>query len=122
MRRLSWIVTLPLLIVAVVFAVTNRHAVPVRLWPLQVELELPLYLLVLVALAVGLLAGALIGWIGAGGARRRAREARARADALARELEQVRHDRALARPEPSRSETGETAPRRPLRLVGGNQT
>ncbi len=114
MRRLSWIVSLPLLVVAVVFAVTNRHAVPVRLWPLQLELELPLYLLVLVALALGLLAGMLIGWLSAGGARRRARAARAKADALAQELERLKRDQALAR---SAAVPAEPA-RRPLRLVG----
>jgi len=116
-RRFSWLVTLPLLVVAVVFAVANRQTVPVRLWPLRIELELPLFLLVLGALGLGLLAGMVAGWLGAGGARRRAREERARAEALAAEVERLHRDQALARPAPD----AEPARRPPLRLAGGQR-
>lgn len=90
MRRLSLVVTLPILIVAVVFSVTNRHAVPVRLWPLRLEVDLPLFLLVLAALALGMLAGALAAWLAAGRARGRARREHRRAELAEAELRRLR--------------------------------
>ena len=86
MRLIHWIVTLPVALVAVLFAVSNREGVTVTLWPLPVRLEAPLYLVVLLALVAGFLVGELIAWINAGRARRLARERARRIEALEREL------------------------------------
>jgi uncharacterized integral membrane protein len=85
-RLVHWIVTLPVALVVVLFAVSNREGVTVTLWPLPVRLEAPLYLVVLLALVAGFLVGELIAWINAGRARRLARERARRIEALEREL------------------------------------
>lgn len=73
MRRLSWIVTLPITILAVLFALSNSGSVQVRLWPLPWVAELPLYLLILGSLLLGFLFGAVVAWISSGARRRRLR-------------------------------------------------
>ncbi len=90
MKRLSWILTVPLMIVAVVFAVTNRSGATLNLWPLGITLEAPLFVLVLLSLLVGLIAGGTIAWMSAGRARRRARAAEYRANSAERELDTLR--------------------------------
>ena len=79
MRRLSWIITIPFTIIVVVFAINNRDAVTVSLWPLPWIAQLPLYLVVLGSLLVGFLVGAAIAWLSAG---RRRHEARVTAERL----------------------------------------
>ncbi|HZT50544.1 MAG TPA: lipopolysaccharide assembly protein LapA domain-containing protein [Stellaceae bacterium] len=86
MRLIHWVVTLPVAVVAVLFAVSNRDGVSVTLWPFPVRLDAPLYLVVLLALLLGFLVGELVAWINAGRARRLARERARRIEALEREL------------------------------------
>jgi uncharacterized integral membrane protein len=85
-RLVHWFVTLPVALVVILFAVSNRDGVTVTLWPLPVRLDAPLYLVVLLALLAGFLVGELIAWINAGRARRLARERARRIEALEREL------------------------------------
>ncbi len=96
MRHLSVILTVPLAIVAVLFAVSNRETVTFGLWPLPFTLEAPLYLATLIALVAGIVVGGLIGWLGQHGNRRRARVQADRADALERELREARARAAAA--------------------------
>ena len=71
--------------------------------------------MVLGALALGLLAGVLGGWLGASGTRRRLRQERERAERLEAEVARLKRDQALAQaPVP-----GSLPPRAPLRLAGG---
>ncbi len=63
MSRLSLILTVPLTLAFVVFAVANRDPVSVSLWPFGIAVGLPLFLLVLGALAVGLVVGAFLTWV-----------------------------------------------------------
>lgn len=86
MKYLSWILTIPVTIVAVVFAVTNRAAATLNLWPLGITIEAPLFVLVLGSGLVGVVLGGVIAWLSAGRARQRAREARYRASDAEREL------------------------------------
>src|SRR5216683_2461751 len=62
-KLVHWLVTLPLAIILVIFAVSNREGVIVTLWPLPVTVEAPLYLVVLLALVVGFLVGEVVAWI-----------------------------------------------------------
>ncbi|MGQ9366718.1 lipopolysaccharide assembly protein LapA domain-containing protein [Azospirillum sp. ST 5-10] len=86
MRYLTWIVTIPIAVVAVLFAVSNRETVVFTLWPTPFSLEAPLYLATLVALVVGFLAGGFIAWVAQGGNRRRARVQTDRVHYLERDL------------------------------------
>lgn len=76
MRRLSWIVTLPLMLVLVVFSLANRGEVSLDLWPFNESVTLPLAWLLLAALFIGLLIGGGVAWLSGAKHRRRARELR----------------------------------------------
>lgn len=112
MRALSFLVTLPLIVVVAAFAVMNRAWVPINLWPLRETVELPLPLIVLGGVGLGLLVGAIIGWLSAAPARRRAREERAQVRALEARLAEMTRQHAAAGEE--RPDSG-----RWLRLAGG---
>lgn len=86
MRVLFWILVVIVAVVLAAFAVSNHQIVALELWPLPWLLELPLYLAVLGALLLGLLAGALATWAGGRRRRREARAQRRRIAALEREL------------------------------------
>lgn len=90
LRALSWIVTLPLLAIAVIFAVNHRDAVPIDLWPLPMAVSVPLYMLVLVGIFVGFLIGGILTWLSQGRHRRRARQRGYRVEQLERDLDGVR--------------------------------
>jgi uncharacterized integral membrane protein len=72
-RILSWIVAAPIVILVVLFAVSNLDSITLRLKPFPDELTLPIWLLTLIQLFVGFLLGAIVTWIGD---RRRRRETR----------------------------------------------
>ncbi len=78
MKVIRWLIGLPLAVVAIVFAVANRDAVTVELWPFPWTVTLPLYLLSLGTLAVGVLIGAMFAW--ASGSHRRAQTRREKKD------------------------------------------
>ncbi|MHA1601301.1 MAG: lipopolysaccharide assembly protein LapA domain-containing protein [Alphaproteobacteria bacterium] len=111
MKRLSWILTLPLMVVAVVFAIANREVVMLDLWPLAMTIQAPLFVLVLGSAVVGLLAGAMVAWFSGGPTRRRAREARRRAAELEREIARLRNNSAeIERSSAVSRATGGTTP------------
>jgi uncharacterized integral membrane protein len=73
MKRLSLVITIPLLLVLIVFAISNRQIVELNFWPFGIALTLPLFLLALGMLALGALAGALWMWAPLAHCRLRAR-------------------------------------------------
>jgi len=89
-RLLYWITTGLVVLIAITFAVVNRQAVPVSFWPLLDPIEVPLFVVTLLALIAGLFVGLLMGWIWSWGARRAARERARRIESLERELAQAR--------------------------------
>jgi uncharacterized integral membrane protein len=90
MRHLTWIVTLPIVLVATVFAVVNRDPIRIDLWPLPWDVQPPLYLLVLGCLFIGFVIGGAAAWISGARRRRLARETGHRAATLAREVGELR--------------------------------
>ena len=86
MRHLSWIATLPLAILVIVFAVSNRESVALDLWPLDIVIAAPVFLLVLGAAFIGFLAGGCVVWLAAVGRRRETRQRDRRIDTLEREV------------------------------------
>jgi hypothetical protein len=71
--------------VAIVFSVANRGSVEIDLWPLDLQIALPLYLFLLLSLFAGFLLGLVVAHFSAGRSRARARDARYRAEMLERE-------------------------------------
>ena len=90
MKRLWLIVTLPLTVVLAVFAVANRASVEVSLWPFDITLGLPLFLLALGSFALGLLIGGFLLWLPLLRWRHRARGEERRARRLEAELAAAR--------------------------------
>jgi uncharacterized integral membrane protein len=72
-RILSWIVAAPIVILVLLFAVSNLEPITLRLRPFPFEMTIPIVLLTLIVLFVGFLLGAIVTWIGD---RRRRRETR----------------------------------------------
>jgi putative membrane protein len=75
MNRLVWIITLPIAIAVVLFAVVNRNPVALSLWPLPWEIEAPLFLFTLGTIVFGFLFGAVVTWISGGTTRHKLRQA-----------------------------------------------
>jgi uncharacterized integral membrane protein len=86
MKLLFWIFVALVAVVLALFAVANREAVSIGLWPLPFVLDLPLYLALLAALLIGFAAGALAAWIAGRHGRREGRRRGRRIAALEREL------------------------------------
>lgn len=86
MKLLYWLVAAPLMILAVLFAVSNMGAVELGLWPLAERRELPVFLVVFAAFAIGFFAGGFVAWIGGHRHRSRARAAEHRAAEHRREI------------------------------------
>jgi putative membrane protein len=86
MKLLFWFFVALVGVVVALFAVSNREAVPLGLWPLPVVLDLPLYLVILAAWLIGLVVGALCAWIAGRRGRREGRRRGRRIAALEREL------------------------------------
>src|SRR3546814_7084194 len=86
MRILYWIVVAPIMRIAVLFAISNRQTVMLGLWPLPYEISVPVYLIAMLPLAAGFIAGGMVAWIGAGKARARARAGTRQINAQEREI------------------------------------
>jgi uncharacterized integral membrane protein len=98
-RFISRLLLAVLLALAVVLAVVNRDSVTLDLgaWVLTA----PLYLVLIVTLALGVTIGWLMGWFGAAPHRRRAREEGRRATMLQDRLNAIERQRATS---PERSD------------------
>lgn len=90
MKLVVWIVGVPLLLVAAFFAIANREAVTVSLWPFADPISLPLFAAIVGPLYIGVIIGAIAAWWSGRRARKRARQERRRADGLQRETETLK--------------------------------
>ncbi len=106
MKHLSWIITLPLLVLFIVFAVANRTPTQLNLWPLEYQITLPLFLMVLAALFVGFLCGGLVAWFSGHRTRERARRGRYELDTVNRDLLETQRQLARAKAEIERLRRG----------------
>ncbi len=62
MKFLTGLFSFIVILLALAFALANRHPAVISLWPLGVEIEAPLFLLTLGTFLLGMLAGAAIIW------------------------------------------------------------
>lgn len=90
MRLLSWIIMVPVALVVISFAVSNRDVVTVGLWPVPFTLQAPLFAVVLLVGVAGVVVGAFIAWVSGRKARSRARANARRAETAERELSTLR--------------------------------
>lgn len=68
------------------FAIANRDVVVLRLDPVPLDVDAPLYLVIIVALVLGLIIGAFAAWIAGGRDRRALRKTRRDLERLSREM------------------------------------
>ena len=116
-KRFSWILTVPLIVVAAIFAIANREPITLDLWPFEASPQLPLFVILLACLAFGLVVGGLAAWLSAAPTRRRARQARRRVAELEREAARLRQERdCAARAVAPPADSGQ--PGRPAPAVG----
>ncbi|WP_420723453.1 MULTISPECIES: lipopolysaccharide assembly protein LapA domain-containing protein [unclassified Hwanghaeella] len=92
MRQISklfgLIITVPILLVAISFAVSNTDIMTLRLWPFTTEVTMPTALALFIVLIFGFLIGAIAAFVGAGSLRKRLRNAEYRLRQM--EMEQAR--------------------------------
>lgn len=93
MKYLTWLITIPLTIFTVLFAVSNPAEVSVGIWPLEETRNIPAWLLGLGMGGVGFFLGALFVWILAQRTHFRYWQEQRRAARLEKELEalQAKH-------------------------------
>ncbi len=84
------LITIPLLIILVLFALSNGAPVRIGLWPTDVGIIVPVSVAVLVGMAGAFFVGALFVWISALGQRQRARRAEARVRVLDQQIEALK--------------------------------
>ena len=75
MRVLRLVIIIPLLLLLVLFLLSNSAALKLGLWPTDYTVTLPASLVILGAMAVAFLAGAFLVWVSEVSRRRRARQA-----------------------------------------------
>lgn len=80
----------PVLLVLVVFALTNPQPMHIVVWPFDIALDTPASLALLSALGVGLFLGAVMLWVTTLGLRLRARRAERACALLEGELKRAR--------------------------------
>ena len=96
------LIAVPLLILLVLFVLSNREDVRLGLWPTDYALELPLSLTVVGAMAVAFLAGALLVWLTELPRRRRARRREEQVRLLEAQVEELKARPALPSALPQR--------------------
>ena len=108
MRRLSFIISIPIMVVLVVFAIDNRESISLSFWPLPWTLALPGFAALFVTLLIGFFAGAIAAWLSGGRTRQRLRQTSETARAQAHQI--AEHERRLAAQRPAPSVAGATLP------------
>jgi len=82
----AWVIGLPVIVIAALFAVSNQGPVMLDLWPTEYDIEVPLYWAVLGAVLCGFIIGVFLTWVGNGGCRSEVRAYRRELNSARREL------------------------------------
>jgi uncharacterized integral membrane protein len=102
-KIINFAILLPLAVILVIFAVANRHWVTVSFDPFNANdpslgIDLPLFLVILLSMIAGVVAGGVTTWLRQGRWRRAARRHEADAAAARAELASTRPSGPLSRP------------------------
>jgi uncharacterized integral membrane protein len=102
-KIVNFAILLPLAVILVIFAVANRHWVTVSLDPFNASdpslgIDLPLFVVILLSVIAGVVAGGIATWLRQGRWRKAARRHEADAAAARAELAQNRPAGPLGRP------------------------
>lgn len=94
MRIIRWLIGLPIILVILCFALVNRGNVTLSFWPSDIDVNLPLSLLIIGIFFAGAVFGQLLAWLAS--LSRRIESAR-----LRRALQRLQNDKAILPPEPT---------------------
>lgn len=89
MRLISNLLSLLIAVGVIWFSIANRHAVTLTLDPIPLSFTAPLYLPVLLAALLGLIAGGFVSWRHGGSRRAQLRQAERQRDTLQRNLDKA---------------------------------
>lgn len=87
---LSWISTVVVTCLILVFALMNRQMADVNLWPFSLEMKAPLYLMIIITVFLGFLLGAIVMWLKSLKYRRQARTLAKYVDKLEAQLTTIK--------------------------------
>ncbi|HYB10028.1 MAG TPA: LapA family protein [Alphaproteobacteria bacterium] len=113
MRLIRWIGGVFVAVLLILFAVSNRTTVPLRIEPLPYLIEAPLYAALLLSLIVGFVLGGIAAWLGARKWRRRARAAERECERAKSDLAEARKQALAAGPKAPSSPAAAEPPRLP---------
>lgn len=94
-RIIRWLITFPILIIAGFLLIANRHSIFISLDPFNAQepalsFQLPLYIVILLAIFIGLMLGGTLTWVGQHKYRRASRVERNNADKWHHEADDLR--------------------------------
>ncbi|MGL1921389.1 MAG: LapA family protein [Hyphomicrobiales bacterium] len=94
-RIFRWLITFPILLVAGFLLIANRHSIPVSLDPFNADepalsFQIPLYIVILIAIFIGLILGGTLTWLGQHKYRKASRVERHNADKWHHEADDLR--------------------------------
>lgn len=110
MHRFAWIVTVPIALLIILFALMNRQQVALSLWPLPWDIVAPLFLFTLGAIVFGFLFGALTAWFSGGATRQKLRAAHRALSETRDELARVKRQQATKNQTPIAHHTSKVLP------------
>ena len=84
------LISLPILLLLVLFALSNTAPVQIGIWPTGLSLHAPLSLVVLGGMAIAFLLGGILVWFAELGQRRRARRAERTIRALEAQVQELK--------------------------------
>ncbi len=96
-RLIVWLVAVPVAVIVVLFALSNRDVVELALFPLPGTQSVPVFVVGLCAVVLGILAGGAISWLSGHAWRRRARQAESVQRGLEAEISGLRRQLDTAR-------------------------
>jgi uncharacterized integral membrane protein len=89
-RVARWALGLPMLAVAILFALDNRGTLALNFWPTGYVVSLPVYMAVFAAVLTGFVLGGVVAWLAGGRRRAEQRQVEREAERLRREGEELR--------------------------------
>jgi uncharacterized integral membrane protein len=63
MKYISWLITIPLTVLFLLFILSNRETTTLALWPFATTISAPLYLFFLLTVFVSFMAGLITMWL-----------------------------------------------------------
>jgi uncharacterized integral membrane protein len=85
----AWVIGLPIIVIAVFFAISNQETTTFSLWPTQYAYDMPMFWAVEGAFVIGLILGVFFAWLAGGRRRAEARRLRSDLNSARRRAEQA---------------------------------